>query len=332
MKRIAITLIITAALLMLFSCATTSGDKDFSPYRLTSFSIYDGSENLLQSLSIRYGEMNKPVEINTLDSEGEVLSRRVMSYSATGKLVILENISGQSSSIRSEYTYDESDFLIRVLTMNEDDKVLATASYINDDRGNPIEWTSKAGRDGQLIHFLVEYDEADRVTKTTELDSAGSPIYYSLSEYDDEGNELSYTIYSPEGLIDQQLLNYYSDGALIKSDIVNENRKVLYSTVYELDENRNPLLISNYNQYGDRADYSEIIYDSEGREIERRTYNYEDMLVEKTIKEYDQWGNNSAVIIYGSDDIIHSITRNIYEEQPLHMTAEEFNSLVFKLR
>ena len=63
------------------------------------------------------------------------------------------------------------------------------------------------------------YDDFDRVIKSTELDKNQTIIYYSASEYDLNGNEISYTIFSPEGIIDQQLLNFYTDNELTEKNL-----------------------------------------------------------------------------------------------------------------
>lgn len=320
-----------AVLILLFSCAT-GGKAEFPQWRMTSFSVFDGQDNLLQSLAISYNSEDKPAEIVTSDADGNEISRKAMSYSESGKMVLLENISNDGSLVKSEYSYDGDDFLISVVTTKGDGDMLATASYINDERGNPVEWTSKYGRSSQSVHFQAEYDDQDRITKTTELDSQGNPIYYSISEYDEAGNELSYTIYSPEGIIDQKLENTYRENALLQSDIVDDGGNVLYSTVYELNDSLLPERVSNFNQYGDKSDYTDFLYNEEGLESEIRSYDYDGNLRERTVKEYDEAGNNIVVTIYGASGQILSFTRSTYENELLRMKEEEFSSLVFKLR
>lgn len=317
---------------ILFSCATTNEGEDRVSFRLTSFTVFDGNENLIQKVDIAYTEEGKPASIIMSDLEGNEVGRRVISYSGTGKVSSIENSGAYTSYNMSRYNYDESDFLVSIVTSDKEGTVLNRADYRNDRAGHPVEWISSTGRTSQDIHFLVEYDESERVVKTTEIDPSGEVIYYSISDYDDLGNELSYTIYSPEGLIDQQLSNRYERGILVQSDILDETGTVLYSTVYELDEKGQPVLISNYNQYGDRSDYTEVFYDEKGNEIERAAYNYEGGLMEQTRKEYDEWGNNIGLRISGPDGEVYSSTRNTFEEKPLSMTEEEFNSLVFRLR
>ncbi|MBB6481929.1 hypothetical protein [Spirochaeta isovalerica] len=317
---------------MILSCATTNKPPEFSPFRLASFAVFDSEETLIQQVDITYSEADKPASIVMTDSEGNEVGLRLISYSETGKVSSIENSGAYTAYSLSRYNYDESDYLVSIVTSDKEGKVLNRADYTNDSRGNPVEWISSTGRASQDIHFLVEYDDKDRVVKTTEVDPSGEPIYYSISEYDEEGNELSYTIYSPEGLIDQQLINTYAEGFLVQSDILDEKGTVLYSTVYELNDRGQPVLISNYNQYGDRSDYTEVLYDEQGNERERAVYNYENDLTEKTVKEYDEQGNNISLIISGPDGTIYSATRNSFEEKPLAMAEEEFNSLVFRLR
>jgi len=317
---------------ILFSCASTENREGFSRFRLTSFTVYDGEENLIQQVSLAYNEWDKPASLIMKDAEGNEVGQRIISYNEKGDLLSIENSGAYTAYTISRYTYDESGHLISIVTSDRDGNALNRADYINDSKGNPVEWTSGTVNAAQNLHFLLEYDDQGRIIKTTELDPSGEPIYYSSSTYDEMGNELSYIIYSPEGVIDQQLANTYEENTLVQSDILDEKGNLLYRTIFELNENNQAVLVSNYNQYGDRSDYTEITYDEEGRETEKSSYNYEEVLIEKTEKVYDQWGNNTALIIQGHDGSVYSITRNTYEEKPLCMEEEEFNSLVFRLR
>jgi len=321
-----------ALLAMLFSCATTEKPEGFSRFRLTSFTVYDGDENPIQQVNLAYNEWDKPAAIIMKDGEGNEEGQRVISYNDRGDIISIETSGAYTAYTLSLYSYDESGYLTSIVTSDREGNILNRADYVNDSEGNPVEWTSGTGNASQDVHFLLEYDEEGRIVKTTELDPSGEPIYYSRSTYDEQGNELSYIIHSPEGMIDQQLANTYREGTLVQSDILDEKGNLLYRTVKELNEKLQPVLISNYNQYGDRSDYSTITYDEEGREIETASYNYEEILIEKTEKEYDQWGNNTALILKGTDGAVYSLTRNTYEEKPLRMEEKEFNSLVFRLR
>jgi hypothetical protein len=329
MIKITLAAVLTA---LLFSCVTGKGREDFSEYRMTSFSLFDGNEKLIQNLTISYGENNKPTAIIMTGPDGEEVGRRLVTYNKTGDITALENSGVMRAYTLSEYNYDKYGYLIEVTTRSEDGKMVNKTTYINDDDGNPVEWTSSTGRTSEDVHFKVEYDEQGKVIQTSELDPTGKVIYYSRSEYDEEGNELSYAIYSPEGEVDQKMVNNYREGLLKQIDIVDGNNNTLYSTVYEYNENNKPVLISNYNQYGDRSDYSEISYNSEGLERENRFYNYEGKLQETTEKHYDEWGNLIEITISGPDGEAQSITRNTYENRPLFMTEKEFNSLVFQIR
>lgn len=331
MKNIIKLSVATVLAVLLFSCVTGKGTEDFQDYRMTSFSLFDGNEKLIQNLNISYGESNKPTTIIITGPDGKEVGRRLITYNDKGDITALENSGVMKAYTLSEYTYDKYGYLLEVTTRNEDKKIVNKAIYINDDDGNPVEWTSSNGRTSEDVHFMAQYDEQGRVIKTTELDPSGNTIYYSQSHYDESGNELDYTIYSPEGTVDQKMVNFYSDGVLKQTDIVDENNNTLYSTVYERNENKKPVLISNYNQYGDRSDYNEISYNSKGLEKENRHYNYEGKLQEATEKQYDEWGNLIEIKISGPEGEIHSITRNIYENKPLQMTEKEFNSLVFQI-
>jgi len=329
LKKIIIT---TLTLLVFFSCATSgdikSGIKEF---RMESFSVYDGSENLIQTISINYNEMFKPAEIITTDAEGNTINRKLLEYSSSGKLSYLKNTSDDTSFIQTVYNYDTNDYLIEVQTVNEKEAILGTSRYNNDERGNPIDWVSEYSMNSEKIHFIMEYDDADRLLKSSELDKHGDVIYYSASEYDDEGNEISYAIYSAEGVLDQQMVSYYSEKTLLKTEILDENGNILFRTEYRLDDNNNPQQILSFNQYDDLTVQVDISYDENGNELLRQSYDHEGKLTDKIVREYDDEGNNITIIMYNSNDEIISITRNRYVNEPLQMEDEEFNTLLFKL-
>lgn len=326
LKKISLLLL---PILILLSCTTYKGPaKD---YRISSFSVYDGSENLIQTVNISYNEINKPSEITTLAENGVLLTRKSIKYTDRGKLSELKKSMDETSFIMSEYRYSKDEYLVEVRTMNEKNDELGVKTYINDERGNPIEWLSEYSGSGEQVHFIMSYDESDRLIKSSELDKMGKIIYFSASEYDDRGNEISYSIYSPEGNLDQQLVSHYKEDQLIKTEIKDEKGALLYFSVYDLNEMNKPVLISSYNQYEDLSDHVEITYDERGNELTRESYNYEGQLTDKIVREYDEQGNNITMILYDGSDSIVSMTRNRFENEPLHMDDEEFNSLVFKL-
>ncbi len=325
-KKIAL---IILPIFMLLSCATYEGPA--SDFRMFSFSVYDGSENLIQTVNISYNEMNKPSEITALDGNGDLLSRKSMKYSDRGKLLILKNSVNETTFIQSEYRYSKEEHLVEVRTVNDKNDELGVSTYINDERGNPLEWLSEYSGSGEQVHFIKTYDESDRLVKSSELDKLGNVIYFSVSQYDDRGNEISYSIYSPEGNLDQQLFSFYEEDQLIKTEVKDETGALLYHTDYDLNELNKPVLISLYNQYEDLYDHVIITYDVMGNELTRESYNYEGKLTDKIVREYDEEGNNITFILYDGNNSIISITRNNFVNEPLHMDDEEFSTLVFKL-
>jgi hypothetical protein len=323
---------ITLPLILLISCATGSDLKDgIKKYRMESFSVYDGSENLIQTISIKYNEMYKPSEIIGVGENGITLNRKLMEYTDSGKLSYLKNSSDDLTYIQTEYEYDLEDFLIEVRTVNEKDTLLGSSIYINDEKGNPIEWISEYSSNRELIHFVMEYDDADHLLKSSELDKLGNVLYFSTSEYDETGNEVSYSIYSPEGVLDQQLKSYYKGEQLIRTEILDESARILFRTEYELDEMDKPILISSYNQYDDLTGHVVINYDENGNELIRESFDFEGKLTDKIVREYDTAGNNITLRLFNSDDKIITTTRNSFVNEPLHMEDEEFNTLIFKL-
>lgn len=317
---------------LIISCATGKNLNDpVKEYRLESFSVYDGSENFIQKISITYNELNKPAEI-TVSGESEIIfNTKNMTYTSTGKLSTLKNSTDEKTYILSEYIYGEDDNLIAVTTVDQKETVLGTSSYINDTKGNPVEWISQYSGSNEKIHFKMEYDDSNNLTRSSELDKSGNLVYYSTSEYNESGKEISYSIYSSEGNLDQQLLSFYKGDQLIKTEIRDETGNILYYTIYDLDDMNRPTLISSYNQYDDLNDKVEISYDEAGNEISRKSFDYEGKLTDKIIKKYDEAGNNTILILYDGNDSIISITKNVYNKKPLNMDEEEFNSLVFKL-
>ena len=310
-------------------CGESNIEKE--QYRLDAFEVYDSNDVLIQRVQIIYNDINKPVEVLATDSAGIPFNRKTMLYTKSGKILTQKNSRGNSMFVQTEYHYNESDYLLEVITKNEDDILLGTNTYKNDERGNPIEWISQYNNTNEKIHFLMEYDDEGRVTKSSEIDTKNELIYYSISEYDTLGNEISYTIYTPQGTIDQQLINEYAGSELVRTEIKDEKGNILYYTIYELNDEDKAVKISSYNQYDDLAEWIDIDYDDNGFESSRKSYNYEGKLLEHTAKENDDFGNILTLTIFDGNDEIISVTRNSYTNQPLNMGEEEFNALVFKL-
>lgn len=319
-------------LILILSCATgTLETNNKNNFRLKSFSIFDGNENLIQTVALTYNENNEPVEIVSMLNNNELNNRKTIKYTDSGKLSSIVNAMDNSTHIKTVYTYNDSDFLVKNIIKTSDDTVLGVNSYINDEKGNHIDWVSENPRSKEKIHFIMEYDDQNRMVKSSELDEQNNVIYFSESAFNDDGNETSYTIYTPTGEIDQQLKNSYKGNQIIKSEVTDENGTLLFHTEYKLDESSKPVTISTFNQYGDTTNRIVLKRDEKGREILRETYNFSGDLQEKIEKEYDSNGNNTMIIFYNDKDEIVSITRNSYEQKPLNMSEEEFNTLVFKL-
>lgn len=332
MKTIKEIAMISLSLVFFFSCTTSSYIKDETKeYRLESFSVYDGSENLIQTVSIEYNEMYKPTEIITMGEDGNKLNQKLMTYNNFEKLLFLKSFSTETNYILSDYIYDSENFLTKVQIVNEKEELLGTSSYINDERGNPIEWHSESRGNSEETHFLLEYNDANHLIKSSELNKEGNIIYYSISEYDERGNEILYAIYSPEGVIDQQLVSSYKEDQLLRTEIIDEKGEILFHTEYELNEMDKPIKILSYNQYDDLTARIEITYDDKGNELIRKSFDFNGNIIDKIEKRYDEAGNNITLTIYDSNNEVITTTRNIYDKQPLHMGEEEFNNLVFKL-
>jgi hypothetical protein len=324
--------IVLLPLLLFLSCVTgksTLMEKKQS--RLSSIELYDGMENLIQSTVILYNGNNKPVEVLSTDGKGELNNRKTMEYTDTGKILSMTNFLSESDFIKTGYQYNDDDFLIKAVTENTEGKILGKNNYINDKRGNPIEWISEYPGNNEKVHFLMEYDESDRIIKSSEIDNSGNLIYFSVSEFDDFGNESSYTIYSPKGEIDQQLINLYKNNQLKKTEVKDEKGNTLFYTEYELNDSDIPVKISSYNQYEDLMNWIDLEIDDSGNEIIRKTYDFDGTLKEKIEKEYDSLGNITKLILYDAGENVISTTINSYDKSPLNMSGKEFNALIFKL-
>jgi hypothetical protein len=94
--------ILLLPIIFLFSCKTTETIIIEDQYRLSSFSILDGSENLIQKVNITYNEMNKPAEIIAKGASGEVFNIKSMYYTNSGKLSNLNNSTDNSNYVKTE--------------------------------------------------------------------------------------------------------------------------------------------------------------------------------------------------------------------------------------
>ena len=330
-NRIKATLLILSMTIFILACTTTENEQPIieDEYRLTQFSVFDGLENMIQSVTILYNEDDKPVEITTTGSAGEIIQIKKLIYTESGKISHQTNTLTGISTYETVFYYNDADYLIKTETLNEKEELLGTNIYINNEKGNVIEWISEYKGNHEKTHFFMEYDDHDRVIKTSEQDRQGNLLYFSRSVYDELGNETFYTIYTDKGSVDQQLQSYYKGTELIKTEVKDESGNILFYTVYELNDFNKPVKVSSFNQYEDLTVWKEYEYDAAANEIKGLSYNYNGTVKDSYEKKYDSFGNIIELIIYNNNGKITSITRNSYFNGPVNISEKEFHSLIF---
>ncbi len=315
---------------MISGCTTTQNSETVNDqFRLTGYTIFDNSENIIQQSTITYNKDNKPVRIETADSNGEIIRLKTLLYTDFGELAEQSNTLVDISSIKTTFYYNDKEYLVKTETVNGNNEVLQWDTFKNDDRGNSIECISDYPENNGNTHFVMEYNDENKIIKTSELNKNGELIYYSTSNYDELGNETTYSVYSPEGVLDQQLRNSYILSNLVKTEIMDDSEVVIFHTDYELNESGKPVRILSYNQYNDLVSKNEIKYDEYGHETISSFFDHEDEMKEYFEKEYDSLGNMVQLTIYNSYNDIISITRNSYSNNPVDLNEKEFNILLF---
>ncbi len=329
MKKIKCILLLLSTMIISGCTTTRNSETVKDQYRLSGYTIFDSSENIIQQSTITYNEDNKPVKIETADSNGEIIRIKTLQYTDFGKLAELSNTLVDISSIKTTFYYNDMNYLVKTETANGNNEVLQLETFKNDNRGNSIECISEYPGNKGSTHFVMEYNDENKIIKTSELNKNGVLIYYSTSNYDEMGNETTYSVYSPEGVMDQRLRNSYKLSNLIKTEIMDDSENVIFHTDYELNDSNKPVRILSYNQYNDLVSRNKIEYDDNGQEAISSFFDHEDKMKECFKKEYDSFGNIVKLTIYNSNNDIISITRNSYTNSPVDLNEKEFNTIIF---
>lgn len=150
----------------------------------------DGTENIMRQIEYTY------------DKHGNLIRKEEHSTATVGHA--LNHIS------ITEYTYDsDGNRLTEKLTSSsegQEDKVFTDSEYQYDSKGNKIREISNLTDDHTYSPILYEYNGKDQLIKESDYASTAPDTLkqYFVYEYDNSGNRVKYSRYSPE----DQLLSY----------------------------------------------------------------------------------------------------------------------------
>jgi hypothetical protein len=209
----------------------TNGYKlqNFIRQNLVSESIdYDKAGKLVQTMTLKYRDDNKPLEITTSDANGTIKYYHLYKYDSDGHILEQLNYWGPEKTLRerNEYIWNESGKPVSH-TRYKDGKVDYQTLYKYNEKGHSIEQTSTytdekmAGYNSRTVYKPNDY--GDSIETTYYKGNEAPRTYYNNYEYDSEGKRI---IKPREEEIDEaetEKVEYDSRGNWIKKTFFHNN-------------------------------------------------------------------------------------------------------------
>lgn len=176
------------------------GDET-KPNKVTIHMVYEGSETFKSATNVFY-QADDVTQIDSLDEQGDVISQKFISYSATGKLLESKTLEGGETYINERNQYDQDDkIIIKELGIDESGYVARKKVY-------------SYYPDGEFQSWLVTIRNPDSGTLSFERYSFGYVTQNNIQttyRERDVGNDGSIDEYREIDADPSQLFNYPND-------------------------------------------------------------------------------------------------------------------------
>ncbi len=232
------------------------------------------------------------------DLTGEIEEKNSYTFNSNGKLLTHTLL----------YALDDATEK-RVLTRNEKGLLISEIKYYGDDTGEKTEY---------------EYDEKDNVTAIIRYDEEGLLISREEIKYNEKGNIIDRTTYSPDKAILAKITFSLPENNQVEENEFDEKGVLVSKTLLKFNENgkelsslqttpQGKLIASVQNTYDERGNIIEKIYKDFYSKTLKYSYNEKDnltiqelyddngLLLRKNMFEYDEDGNVIAEQTYEMD-------------------------------
>ena len=234
----------------------------------TSF-LY-GQENIrYENVYNDYGDLTESATY----SQGMLSERslNVYEYDSNGNMTqMLQYDKYSDLSERTTFTYDEKNNLTEQIDYDSSGNITMTRTYSYNDKGLLQKETQNGYQDyyGEPTLYkgytLYEYDDNDRLVKSTNYNSSGQKLYDWITTYDDNGNRTSLLQYLSSG---QEYLGwcytYDENGNLTECKYRLESQEI-ERYIYTYDEAGQLIKMAPYS-YGHEGQPSTYTYDENGK-------------------------------------------------------------------
>ena len=181
---------------------------------------------------------------------------------------------------------------------------------ILDDNGMTV--LSKSYKaDGSLWYaYSYEYNEKGQEIRQNSLDENGRMGNYTIFEYDAKGNRSKEMTYKADGTYYYGHSYVYNEnGQIIRSDNLDENGETDEYTISEYDTQGNKIKTLTYKADGTYYNGHAYVYNEKGQRIRDNKLTEDGNIESYSVSEYDEDGNKTLEIDYGSNGLKKSEIR-----------------------
>ena len=222
-------------------------DSSGNARRMTS---YDPSGAVQWWHDYTYTPQGREDSVTAFNASGDQIGYMKLSYNETGRPLIHYNYSSETGELsRQELTYDANGNMITSVTYDTDGAVLWRVAYTYDANGNIISDIAY-NPDGTVMDATTNtYNSAGQVIRRDQTNASGS-TYYTLYEYDAQGNQTKSSWYSEDGILGgYEIRTYHEDGRLDGYVSYRDNEQE-YRVIMRYDEKGNHIGTDHYDGAG----------------------------------------------------------------------------------
>ena len=212
------------------------------------------------------------IKLSSYEADGSISFWQVYEYDANGNNIKM-TVYRKDGKIGSIYEYE----------YNSNQKIKSTEYYPDGSLKNVIEYGSNQIKikesdysQGGILYSVTEYSATGKKAKVTYYGASDSTgVKPVVNEYDDSEKLIKSTQYNSDGSIDYWYIYEYSENSMTQTEFRADGTP-RDEWVYEYDASGRTVKSSNYSYYSDGTRHlgfwTEYAYDAVGNEIKHTTY------------------------------------------------------------
>lgn len=260
----------------------------------------------------------------------------VKTYTQTSLLGLVFENSEENSYLSSEKSYDKNENLLSEKDFSADGSIDLNNVYEYDEKNNVSKAIYMGDFDEVYETHFYEYNEENLLIKellfygdeTPEDDGA----LYDIIEfqYDENKNRIKKTSIDSEGTFNNEKINEYRNGKLIREFNFGEDKKMEVEILYEYDNQGNLIEESRIDHIENVKNTLKYEFDERNFKTKSLIYNNFDQLIKITRMEYDDAQNLLEMTEESSGS--HVVKSYEYNESKTKIIAEKLHNIEGELK